>query len=185
MLYDHPLSRGVDYSINNVEENQSSFTDKNAGDFLRQKAESKVGENEKALLYGNYFGPISCAWTFSIFRYKYREPEGAPIVRIMGRLGAVGKAVYRESEPGVRNPAGVWGRLGKKRHDMESLGRHLTNREIYNYFKGRRIVNSHKLAEVIRKHCLTVEFMEDLEDRECDIWQGGFSCFSKKGRWAF
>ena len=44
-----------------------------------------------------------------IFKAKYQEQEGAPIVRIAGQLGAIEKAIYHEFEPGVRNPECVWG----------------------------------------------------------------------------
>ena len=77
---------------------------------------------------------------------KYREPDGVPTVRIMGQLNGAGEIIYRELEPGVRNPEGVCGWLGKSRRDIKSPGRHLTNREVYNYLKDFRIVESHKLG---------------------------------------
>ena len=43
---------------------------------LKRKAKSKVEENEKSLLEGNNFGPISYEWMFRILRNKYQEPEG-------------------------------------------------------------------------------------------------------------
>ena len=46
----------------------------------------KIGENEKALLEGNDFEPISYEWMFRIMKSNYQEPEGVPIVRIMGQL---------------------------------------------------------------------------------------------------
>ena len=65
-----------------------------------------MGENEKATLEGRYFGPISYEWAFRILGDKYREPEGVPIVRIMGQLSGIEKAIYRELEP--------WGEIQKE-----------------------------------------------------------------------
>ena len=48
----------------------------------------------------------------------------------------------------------------------EALGGCLTNRGIYNYFKECIVLKSHKLAEFIRKHCVTIERMDDLEESE-------------------
>ena len=112
------------------------------------------------------------AWMFRIFIDKYHEPEMAPIVRIMWKLGGIGKVIYHELEPWVRNPAGVWDWLGKIRNDLEALRRRVTYRGICNYFKECRLVKSHKMDEVIRKHCLTISFMGDLEESECDIPHG-------------
>ena len=47
------------------------------------------------------------------------------------------------------------------------------------YFRDWSVVKSHKLAEVIREQCLTVDFMEDLKDPDSDIPQGKFPCFLK------
>ena len=110
-LYSRPLSSVVDYFINSIRENKNSPMGKNAGGFLKQKVELEMEENEKALLEGNDFEPISYEWVFMIFKAKYREQEGVPIVRIMCQLSAIGTAIYRELEPGVRNPEGVWGWL--------------------------------------------------------------------------
>ena len=49
-LYNRPLSRGVDYFINNLKGNNSPIMDKNAWGFLKQKAEMEIEENERALL---------------------------------------------------------------------------------------------------------------------------------------
>ena len=94
-----------------------------------------------------------------IFRDKYQEQEGVLIVRILVQLGAIGKVIYHQLGPRVRNPEGVWCWLGKKRNDLKELAIRLTNREIYNYVKGRIVVKSHKSDRIIRMHCLTVEFM--------------------------
>ena len=69
----------------------------------------KIGENEKALLEGNDFEPISYEWMFVIWRSKYHEPEGVRIFRIMSQLSSIDSVSYSESEQGVRNPEGIWG----------------------------------------------------------------------------
>ena len=77
-------------------------------------------------------------------------------------MGAIEKAIYHRSVPGVRNPEGFRARLGVGvggGADLKALSRRLNNREIYNYSKERCAVKSNKLAEIIRNHCLTIEFM--------------------------
>ena len=77
----------------------------------------------------------------------------------MGRKGANSSnrgAIKRNRECNIprvrdraRNPKGVWGCLGGKRNDKRTLGRHLSNRDIYMYFKDFSVVKSHKSDEVI------------------------------------
>ena len=97
-----------------------------------KKLKAKVGENERAILNGVNCDPVNYDWVFNVLRGKYREPAGVPIVRIAGKLGGIEKVIYRELEPWVRNPEGVWGWIGKKRSDLKTSGRHLANREVYN-----------------------------------------------------
>ena len=54
-----------------------------------------------------------------------------------------------------------------KRNAPEASGVILTKRGIYNYFEDCNIAKTHKLADVIMGHCLTVEFMGDLEEMVC------------------
>ena len=70
----------------------------------------------------------------------------APIVRIAEQLGEMGGVITREFELGARNPEGVCDRLGKKRRDLKSIGRFLTNREMYIYVKDCSIAKWRKLA---------------------------------------
>ena len=49
MLYNHPISVGVYYFINNLKDDKGSLMDKNAVGFLKRKLESKVEENEKSI----------------------------------------------------------------------------------------------------------------------------------------
>ena len=123
----------------------------------------EIEENEKALLEGNDSEPISYEWMFRITKDQYQEQEGAPIVRIMGQLGLIGRVIYHELEQGVRNTEGIWAWLVGKRNDFKaSVG--LTNREIYSYFAYCSIVKNHELAGVIKRHCRTIKFMCDLEE---------------------
>ena len=46
MLYNHSLSTGLDYFIDNLKGSKNSLADKNAGGFLKQKATSEIEENE-------------------------------------------------------------------------------------------------------------------------------------------
>ena len=57
-----------------------------------------------------------------IFKDKYQEQEGVPIVRTAAQLGAIENAICHELEPGVRNPEGSGGRFGKKRNDLIAAG---------------------------------------------------------------
>ena len=75
MLYSHPLSSGVDYSTNNLKGVKSALSDRNAGGFIKQNAKLEIGENEKALLEGNDFEPISYAGMLMIFRDKCQAQE--------------------------------------------------------------------------------------------------------------
>ena len=52
MLYNRPLSRGVDYPINNIKANKSSLADKNAGGLLKQKGEIENRRKRKSALIG-------------------------------------------------------------------------------------------------------------------------------------
>ena len=70
----------------------------------------------------------------------------------MGKLGGVGKVMYRELEPGVCNPEGFSGRDREESMDLEETGGLLTNREVYNYIKDCSIAKSHKLSGVVGKH---------------------------------
>ena len=72
---------------------------------------------------------------FNVSWDKFREPDGVPIVRIMAQLGGIVKVIYRELEPWVRNPEGVWGWIRKKRARLKAMGGDLTNRAVYNYSK--------------------------------------------------
>ena len=120
---------------------------------------SKIGENEKAILKGDVYDQIGYGWMFKVLRGNCRETEVAPIVRIARQLSEMGRVIHRELELGLRNPEGVGGgRLCKKRRDLKSMGRFLTNREMYIYFKDCSVVKSLKLSGDIERHCISLEF---------------------------
>ena len=91
-----------------------SILGKNAGGFLKRKAKLEIEARGKSPLRGKAFGRISYEWAFMIFKAEYKEQEGVPIVRTMCQLAAIEEAIYQGLEPGVRNPEGFLGRLGKK-----------------------------------------------------------------------
>ena len=63
----------------------------------------------------------------------------------------------------MRNAECVYGRLGVKRSDLKVMCRFLTSQEMYIYFKDCSLVKSHKLSGVIESHCVSLEFVCDLE----------------------
>ena len=56
-LYNRPISLGVDYFVNNLEDRQSSKIDVEAGVRLKRTAKSKIGGNEKAFFNGRIVRP--------------------------------------------------------------------------------------------------------------------------------
>ena len=75
MLYNSPVSLGVDYFVNNLK-GGTSRTDVLAGGFLKRKLKSKTDENEEATKKGDVYETIDCAWAFGILRPEYQEPVG-------------------------------------------------------------------------------------------------------------
>ena len=81
----------------------------------------------------------------------------------------------------MRNPEGRRCWLVGKRRGLKSSGGILTNREVYNYFKDRSLVKSHKSGGVIEKHCIPLEFMGDLEETDSEVFQEKSPQISKEG----
>ena len=106
MLYNRAVNFGLDYVVNNPMGRATSKIDVCAGGFLKHKAESEIGENEKAISKGEEYDSVGCEWTFEVLRGKCRGPGGAPIVRIAKHLCGVGSVLHRELRSGVRNPSG-------------------------------------------------------------------------------
>ena len=82
----------------------------------------------------------------------------------------------------VRNPEVACDCIGKKRRDLKSHGRLLTNREMYIYFKDCIIAKSSKLSGVIERNRISLEFAEDLEESDCGGISGNVSRLHK-GHW--
>ena len=99
MLYSRPVSTGEDYFVNNSEGSKTSNIDTNAGGFRKRKVKAKVGENEKAILKGENYGPVGYEWAFKVLGGKSRDPGGVSIVRIAGQFSGIGKFIYRELGP--------------------------------------------------------------------------------------
>ena len=72
----------------------------------------------------------------------------------------------------MRNPEGVWDCLCKIRRDIKTLVRFLTCREMYIYFKDCSVVKSHKLSGVIERHCVSLDFLGDMEESDVGEFQG-------------
>ena len=87
-------------------------------------------------------------------------------------MSSIDRAIYNELEQGARNPEGIWDWSVKKRNDLKALRGNLHNREIYNYFEDWGIVKNRKLADIMRSHGLSVEFMRDLEETSIDTFRG-------------
>ena len=130
MSHNRTVSLGVDYFINNSKERKASRTDIEAVGLLKHKVKSKVAENGKAILKGDTMQSVMSGCS-KFLRTKYREPEGAPVDRIMKQLGDIAEVIYRELEVGVRNPEGACDWLGKKRRALRTSGMFLTDREMY------------------------------------------------------
>ena len=143
---------------------------------------SKIEDNEEAILRGESYEPIGYERMFMILKSKYQEPDGAPIVRPKRQLGEIGKAIARELEVGVRNPVGVWDLLGGKRMESGSPGSNLACREMYIYSKDCNIAKSHIWREVIERHCVSLEYVEDLQEPNAAKIPGEVSKLHK-GNW--
>ena len=72
--------------------------------------------------------------------------------------------IYHELEEAVQDPEGAWGWLSKKRDDLHSSGRCLTNREMFGYFTKSKFVVEYRQFSLIRTRFYTVGFTKDLED---------------------
>ena len=93
----------------------------------------------------------------------------------MAQLEGINQVIYLELEEGAQDPEGAWGWLSKKRDDLQSLGRELTNREIYDYFIKCKVVLDYRFFSVIRTHFLTADFVNDLEELEWEFPQKKFA----------
>ena len=76
---------------------------------------------------------------------------------------------------GNRDPEGARGWLSKKRDDLQSLGRNLTNREMFDYFTKCKIVMECEYSGVIKRHCFPIEFFNDLGNLGWGQFPGKFA----------
>ena len=112
---------------------------------------------------------------FRILKEKYDERPGEAIKRVTLQLENINHVIYQEIAQGIQDPEGAWDWLSKKRDDLQSLSRDLTNSEIYDYFIKCKIVLDYRLFSVIRTRCLTVDFVNDLEELKWELPQKKFA----------
>merc|ERR1712114_140483 len=115
------------------------------------------------MLGNKEFGIIGFGWMFTLSKEKFEETQAQGVIKLSAQLGEMNQVIYQELDEGIRDPEGSWGWLSKKRGDLQSLGRNLTNREMFGYFIKCKIVSGYPYFNVVRKHCLAVEFVSDLE----------------------
>ena len=108
LLYNRPVSLGIDYFVNKLKGSKTSRVDVEAGGVLKHKLKSKIDENEEAIKKGGDYEPTNYVWAFNILRTKFQEPDGAPVIRIMQQLGEREVIIYRELRIWARNQEGVW-----------------------------------------------------------------------------
>ena len=138
LLYNHPVGHIIEYFIINLK-SSGEIMDKTAGDFLRRRLGKKMDQNG-LLAKEEEFEPIVCDWMFGLLKGKFQDTPGEAIMRLMAQLENINQVIYKELEKGVQDPEGAWGWLSKKRDDLQSLGRGLADREIYDYFTKCKIV---------------------------------------------
>ena len=111
-------------------------TDFESGGHLKYTTRSKVGENEEALNNGVVSEPITSDRMFNILKARHPEPAGHPVMRIANQLNNLNGSIWNELGVGVRTPGGVWDWLGRNGRELRNVGRFLTNREMFDYFRG-------------------------------------------------
>ena len=89
---------------------------------------------DNLLAQGKELGPIGFEWMFGLLKNKYQGKPGEAIMKLMAQLEATNQVNYSELDEGAQDPEGAWDWLSGKRGDLQSLGRGLENREIYDYF---------------------------------------------------
>ena len=86
---------------------------------------------------------------FVLFKAKFEETDSQGIKILTLQLGGTNQVIYQELEEGNRDPEGAWDWLSKKRGDLQSLWRNLTNREMFDYFTECEIVLDCEYVNVI------------------------------------
>ena len=57
------------------------------------------------------------------------------------------------------------------------MGKILTNREMFGYFRGSNIVKNHTINNVIAHHCLSVDFIKKVDYSDPEVFQDEFDMF--------
>ena len=135
-LYNRPVSSAIGYFIVNLRDS-SEVNDKESSGNLKHTLKMKVAENEGDIKNMVVSEPIDMERASETFKARRYEPDGQPISRIAKQLNMPDTVIGEELGIGVRTPEGVWGWLGRKRSELRSLGRILTNREMFGYFRGK------------------------------------------------
>ena len=86
----------------------------------------------------------------------------------------------REFGIGVRTPEGVWDWIGRKRRELKGVGRELTSREVFDYFRGATIVKDRTLNNIIVQHCLSIDFISKAGNSEEETFHDDFALFLSK-----
>ena len=111
MLYNRPVSLGIDYFVNNlkgVRLKRTYWVEVSQKRKLKSKTdEIEEEEMKKGMLTNRYVS------AFKIPKPKYPAQVGSPIVRIMKQLSEIEGIIFLELWIGVRNPEGVRGRAGQ------------------------------------------------------------------------
>ena len=69
------------------------------------------------------------------------------------------------------------GLVRKEKGELETSGRILTNRAMFDYFRGSNIVKNHTLNNVIAQNCPSVDFIKKVDYSEPDVFQDEFDRF--------
>ena len=146
-----------------------------ASDYLKRHLGKKVEKNEKLMLENKEFEKIGFDWMFTLLKEKFEESQAQGIIKLSAQLGEMNQVIYQELGEGIRDPEGAWDWLSKKRGDLQSLGRNLTNREMFDYFTKCKIAMECEYVNVIKRHCFSIEFFGDLENQGRGNFQEKFA----------
>ena len=179
-LYNHPISSVIDYFVVNLKAS-ADRVDNESGGRLHYKLRDKVEQNEEEIKNGIVYEPITTEWMFSALKVKHREPSGKPITRITNQLEELNVIIWNELEKGVKTPEGVCDWVGrKKKRELKGLGTELANREVFDYFSGAALVKNHTLNNIIIQHCLSIDFINKIENSDAETFHDEFALFLSK-----
>ena len=142
------MSHIIEYFIINFG-NSAATADRTASDYLKRHLGKKVEKNEKLMMENKEFEIIGFDWMFTLLKEKFEETQAQGVIKLIAQLGEMNQVIYQELDEGIRDPEGAWGWLSKKRDDLQSLGRNLTNREMFDYFTKCEIAMGREYVTVI------------------------------------